>query len=145
MVGSVSSVNVFPNFSFLPGQNTFRTWQPKGPHRTELHTWVLVNRNAPQEVKDAWRKGAMMTFSPSGVFEMDDGENWEHATRSNQGVVTRRQRLYYGLGSGTAIDHPELPGNVHRGQVNDANQRAFYRRWSQLVRAATWDDLEKTR
>ncbi|GLZ09110.1 3-phenylpropionate/cinnamic acid dioxygenase subunit alpha [Actinomadura sp. NBRC 104412] len=141
MVGSISSVNVFPNFSFLPGQNTFRTWQPKGPHRTELHTWVLVNRNAPQEVKDAWRKGAMMTFSPSGVFEMDDGENWELSTRSNQGVVTRRQRLYYGLGSGTAIEHPELPGNVHRGQINDANQRAFYRRWSQLLRARTWDEV----
>lgn len=140
MVGSISSVNVFPNFSFLPGQNTFRTWQPKGPHRTELHTWVLVNRNAPQEVKDAWRKGAMMTFSPSGVFEMDDGENWELATRSNAGVVTRKQRLYYGLGSGTAIEHPELPGNVHRGQINDANQRAFYRRWSQLLRARAWDE-----
>jgi ethylbenzene dioxygenase alpha subunit len=31
----------------------------------------------------------------------------------------------------SAIDHPELPGNVFRGQLNDANQRAFYRRWAQ--------------
>ncbi|MDT3398206.1 SRPBCC family protein [Streptomyces sp. B1866] len=142
MTASVSSVNVFPNFSFLPGQNTFRTWQPKGPDVTELHTWVLVNRAAPQPVKDAWRRGAMMTFSPAGLFEMDDGENWELATRAARGVATRRRRLYYGLGLGTRVDHPELPGNVYRCQVNDANQRALYRRWSRLVRARTWAEVE---
>lgn len=141
MTGSVSSVNLFPNFSFLPGQNTFRVWQPKGPYRTDLHTWVLVNRNAPTEVKDAWRKGAMLTFSPAGVFEMDDGDNWEFSTQSNRGVVTRRQPLHYGLGLGTQVGDSELPGNVFRGQVNDANQRAFYRRWSDLLRSKTWDDL----
>ncbi|MFI6985248.1 SRPBCC family protein [Embleya sp. NPDC050154] len=144
MIGSISSVNVFPNFSFLPGQNTFRTWIPKGPGQTELHTWVLVNRNAPPEVKDAWRKGAMLTFSPAGVFEMDDGENWELSTRSNAGVVTRRQPLYYGLGLDSRIDHPELPGAVYKGQVNDANQRALYRRWSQLLRAESWAELDET-
>jgi ethylbenzene dioxygenase alpha subunit len=141
MVGSMSSVNVFPNFSFLPGQNTFRVWQPRGPQMIELQTWVLVNRNAPQEIKDAYRKGVMMTFAPAGVFEMDDGENWEYATRANDGVVTRRQRLYYGLGLDTATTHPELPGNLHRGQVNDANQRAFLQRWSQLMSASSWDGV----
>ncbi|MGC0416846.1 aromatic ring-hydroxylating oxygenase subunit alpha [Embleya sp. AB8] len=146
MVGSISSVNVFPNFSFLPGQNTFRTWVPKGPDRTELHTWVLVNRAAPQEVKDAWRKGAMMTFSPSGVFEMDDGENWELSTRSAAGFVTRQQPLHYALGLGSRVPRDELPpgelpGNVFRGQVNDANQRAMYRRWSQLLTAESWADV----
>lgn len=133
MVGSISSVNVFPNLSFLPGQNTWRTWVPKGPGLTELHTWVLVNRNAPEEVKEAYRRGAMMTFSPSGVFEMDDGENWEYSTRTNEGVVTRRQPLHYALGLDSRIDHPELPGNVFRSQINDANQRAFYARWAELL------------
>lgn len=133
MLGAISSVNVFPNFSFLPGQATFRIWHPRGPHQTLLYTWVLVNKSAPQEVKDAYRKGVMMTFSPSGVFEMDDGENWEQATQVNRGVVTRHQPLHYGLGHDTAIDHPELPGNVHRSQVNDANQRAFYTHWAELM------------
>jgi len=141
MVGSISSVNVFPNFSFLPGQNTFRTWRPMGPQRTELRTWVLVNRSAPDEVKQAWKKGAMMTFSPAGVFEMDDGENWEGSTRSNAGVVTRRQKLHYGLGLDSRIEHPELPGQVFRGQINDANQRAFYRQWSRMMRVDGWDGV----
>lgn len=142
MVGSISSVTVFPNLSFLPGQQTFRTWQPRGPHRTELHTWVIVNRSMPEELKDEYRRGAMLTFSPTGVFEIDDGENWEHATLANRGWFTRRQPLHYGLGMETAIDHPELPGNVFRGQVNDANQRAFYERWARLMDADTWTAVD---
>jgi ethylbenzene dioxygenase alpha subunit len=82
-----------------------------------------------------------MTCSPAAVFEMDDGENWEGAARSNAGVVTRRQPLYYGLGMRSRVEHPELPGEVHLGQVNDANQRALYRRWSQLMQAQSWSEL----
>lgn len=133
MVGSISSANVFPNFSFLPGHSTFRVWQPKGPHKTEVRVWALVNKNAPPEVKEAYRKGVMITFSPTGVFECDDGENWEHATNVNAGFVTRQRKLHYGLGMGSDIDHAELKGNVSSGAVNDANQRAFYAEWLRLM------------
>jgi ethylbenzene dioxygenase alpha subunit len=142
MIGAASSVNVFPNFSFLPGQNSFRVWFPRGPQETELHTWVLVNRRHPPEIKEAYRRGAMLTFSPSGLFEMDDGENWEQTTLVNAGVVTRRQKLWFGLGQGTRVAHDEFPGNVFQGQINDANQRAFYRRWAQLLVADTWADVK---
>jgi ethylbenzene dioxygenase alpha subunit len=143
MLGAISSVTVFPNFSFLPGQSTFRTWQPKGPGETELHTWVLVNKSMPDELKEAYRKGVMMTFSPSGVFEMDDGENWEFCTRTNAGVVTRRQKLHYQLGLGTETLREGLPGRVHQGSINDANQRAFYQRWADLMAAPDLASLPK--
>lgn len=129
MVGAISSANIFPHTSFLPGQNTFRTWHPKGPSAIELHTWVLVNKSAPEALKQMYQRGVMRSFSPSGVLEMDDGDNWENATASNQGVVTRRQKLHYGLGVGSEIRHDELPGEVHLRKYNDSNQRAFYRAW----------------
>lgn len=141
MIGAISSCTLFPNTSFLPGQNTFRTWHPRGPGVIELHTWTFVNKNAPQEIKDMWRKGTMMTFSPSGVFEMDDGENWEYSTRSNAGFVTRQQELYLGLGSSTRIEDTELPGNVFEGQINEANQRAFYQRWLDLMKSDSWTNV----
>lgn len=141
MIGAISSCTLFPNTSFLPGQNTFRTWHPRGPGQIELHTWTFVNKNAPQEIKDAWRKGAMMTFSPSGVFEMDDGENWEYSTRVNAGFVTRQQDLYIGLGQDTRLTDTGLPGNVFRGQINEANQRAFYQRWLDLMKADHWKNV----
>jgi len=141
MLGAVSSFTVFPNFSFLPGQNTVRVWQPRGPNRIELYTWVIVNKTAPQEVKDKWRRGAMMTFSPTGVFEMDDGENWEYCTRTSRGKVTRYQDLYVGLGMDTRIVDTELPGNVFKGQLNEANARAFYQRWKDLLQSASWAEV----
>ena len=133
MVGSVASVTAFPNLSFLPGHSTFRTWVPKGPHTTEINTWVLVNKAASYELKEKYRKGVMRTFSPSGVFEMDDGENWEHATQTNAGIVTRRQKLHYGLGLNSKTEHPELKGEIYLRKYNDANQRAFYRKWLELM------------
>jgi ethylbenzene dioxygenase alpha subunit len=140
MVGSIASANVFPNFSYLPGQMTFRSWHPRGPHRTEMHAWVLVNRNMPPEIKAAYRKGVMMTFSPAGVFEMDDGENWEGSTRMNAGAVTRRRPLHYGLGIDTALAGTGFPGHVYQYQTNDANQRAFYTRWAELMTAPHAND-----
>jgi len=141
MIGSISSASVFPNLSFLPGQNTFRVWHPRGPRKIELHTWTIVNRSAPQDIKERWLKGTMMTFSPSGVFEMDDGENFEFSTRTNAGFVTRQQDLYMGLGRGSQLTHTGLPGNVYRNQVNEANHRAFYQRWLDLMRAKDWSEV----
>lgn len=85
----------------------------------------------------------MMTFSPTGVFEMDDGENFEFSTRTNAGFVTRQQDLYMGLGRGSRLEDSDLPGNVYRNQVNEANHRAFYQRWLDLMQARSWSDVPK--
>ena len=82
-----------------------------------------------------------MTFSPAGPFEMHDGENWEGNTRTSRGWVTRHEKLHYGSGKRRRIEHPELPGIVHKGQFNDANQRLFYQRWADLMNARTWAEV----
>lgn len=134
MIGSVSSATAFPNFSFLAGQNTFRIWVPKGPGEIELHTWVLVNKAMPDDLKEKYRKGVARTFSPAGLLEMDDGENWENASSANAGVVTRRQPLHYGLGlNSEKVEHEELKGDLYLRKYNDANQRAYYARWLEMM------------
>ena len=146
LFGSVVSASVFPNFSYLPGIGTMRVWHPKGPRRIELRAWTIVNRDMPDEVRNAVRDACMETFSPSGVFEMDDGENWENATRANEGVVTRRQRLHYGLRVGTSRrDDPDLPGNIARPMYSDVNQLAFYQRWLDFMTAPSWRDIPRVR
>ncbi|MDH7799041.1 MULTISPECIES: SRPBCC family protein [unclassified Beijerinckia] len=142
LYGSVSSCTVFPNFSFLPGQSTFRVWHPKGPNRVDLYTWTLVNKSMPADIKDMYRKGTMLTFSPGGIFEMDDGENWEYATRINEGWVTRHQPLHYGLGLDSRVEDSDMPGHIYRGSLNDANQRHFYMRWAEFMQHDNWHDLQ---
>jgi len=141
MWGSVASATIFPNFSFLPGYFTFRTFQPKGPTSTEIHAWTLVPRNMPDEIKDRFRRGSMRTFSPSGLLEMDDGENWEHSTSANAGFVTRNQRLCYAMAPSERMTGSDLPGTVYAGQLSDANQRLFYRRWAEMMDAETWREI----
>ena len=141
MWGSVASATIFPNFAFLPGYFTFRVFNPVGPTKTELHAWTLVPKNMPEEIKDRFRRGSMRTFSPGGILEMDDGENWEHSTAANAGYVTRHQRLCYSLAPRKSEAHSDLPGIVHRGQLSDANQREFYRRWAELMDAPTWAEV----
>ena len=141
MWGSVASATIFPNFSFLPGYFTFRTFQPKGPTQTEIHAWTLVPKNMPEEIKDRFRRGSMRTFSPSGLLEMDDGENWEHSTTANAGWVTRNQRLCYAMAPIGEVEQEGLPGSVSAGQLSDANQRLFYKRWAQMMDAETWADI----
>ena len=141
MWGSVASATIFPNFSFLPGYFTFRTFQPKGPTKTEIHAWTLVPKNMPDDIKDRFRRGSMRTFSPSGLLEMDDGENWEHSTQANAGWVTRNQRLCYAMAPGGEVETPGLPGRVTAGQLSDANQREFYRRWAIMMDAESWSDI----
>ncbi|HLV76431.1 MAG TPA: SRPBCC family protein [Marinobacter sp.] len=141
MIASVSSCTIFPNFSFLPGQNTVRVWQPRGPNKIELYTWVLVNKSAPEDIKEKWRKGAMITFSPTGVFEMDDGENWEYCTKTAKGWVTGQQNLFIGLGMDSLDRDTSLPGNVFSGQLNEANGRAFYQYWRDLLESESWKEV----
>lgn len=141
MWGSVGSACIFPNFAFLPGYFTFRTFLPKGPMKTELHSWTLVPKGASDEIKDRWRTGCMRTFSPSGILEMDDGENWEHATAANAGFVTRHQKLCYSMNPAPRDDSGTLPGIVHKGQLTDANQRLFFKRYGEFMDAATWEDI----
>lgn len=144
--GSVISATVFPNFSFLPGISTMRTWLPKGPRQFELRAWTVVNKNMPDNIRDIIQNACMTSFSPSGLFEMDDGENWENATLSNEGVITRKQGLHYGLRVGTSRrDDPELPGNISRPMYSDVNQLAFYQRWLDFLAADSWDDIPKQR
>jgi ethylbenzene dioxygenase alpha subunit len=141
MWGSVASATIFPNFAFLPGYFTFRTFQPKGPSKTEIHAWTMVPKNMPDDIKDRFRRGSMRTFSPSGILEMDDGENWEHSTRANAGYVTRHQSLCYAMAPAGQLHDETLPGIVHSGQLSDANQRLFYQKWAELMDAESWADV----
>lgn len=123
---------VFPNFSFLVGTNTFRVWQPRGPHSIEVTAWTLADRDAPAEVKDAIRRNAVRTFSAGGIFEAEDGENWAEIQQVLQSRRARHSSFNFTMGRGDAGTHPDFPGAISNIYSEEAG-RAFYRRWLQLM------------
>jgi len=135
---------VFPNLSFLISAITLKgrlvshtalyLWQPTGPDRIEEYAWFLVERDAPQAWKDASRQAYIISFGIFVVIDPDDTENFTNITRNSRSSVAGKLSFLYEMGRGT----PPLakfsgPGVVYEGKYNEANARAFYRRWLDLL------------
>ncbi|WP_217544833.1 aromatic ring-hydroxylating dioxygenase subunit alpha [Streptomyces sp. GbtcB6] len=123
---------VFPNFSFLIGTNTIRVWHPRGPNEIEVWAWTLVDADAPEEAKDGWRVGALRTFSPAGIFEQDDGENWSEIQLVLRGHQARKTALNVTMGVGHSSRRDDLPGRIANVFSEEA-ARGFYRYWLELM------------
>ncbi|MCL6547766.1 MAG: aromatic ring-hydroxylating dioxygenase subunit alpha [Alicyclobacillus sp.] len=141
--------NVFPNLSFLisstkfKGQvisnTTLRLWQPKGPGRMEIWAWMLVEKNAPEEWKRLSRQVSVLTFSPSGIFEQDDTENFVDITANAGGPLAVQKDISFvyvsGMGREPVTDFPG-PGKAYSGKFSEITARSFYRAWLDMMVAA---------
>ena len=141
---------IFPNVALLPRQpRTIAVWHPRGAHQTEVWRWFLVDREAPQEVKDFLRDYYIRYSGPAGMTEQDDMENWNYAHQASRGTIARRYPYSYEMGLGTAEENFEwdglrLPGRVidiTKAQSSEEPMRNLYRRWAQFMEADTWDEL----
>jgi len=140
---------VFPNFSLLMSSatgpegrrvihTTCRLWQPRGPDKLEIWSWLVVEKEADPRWKEMCRRAYILTFGTSGIFEQDDTENWSHITANARGEITRRAVDFnYTMGAGIddAVTDFAGPGHVLGSKFQEANSRAFYRRWLDLVLA----------
>ena len=89
LLGLVS--NVFPNISYLARQpRSIAVWHPRGPDKTEAWRWFLVDKDAPEEVKDVLRHYYIRYSGPAGMTEQDDMENWNYAQLASSGTIARR-------------------------------------------------------
>ena len=127
----IATCIAFPNLFLLGSNFTFRVAHPRGPMKSELWSWVFVDREAPQEVKDAMRKFFTLTFGPGGMLEQDDGENWEGVTYGASNIGASEHPFHYGAGL-EAGPHPELPGTVSIA-YSEHTQRNLYRCWHELM------------
>jgi len=135
---------VFPNFSLLRATSrTMRVWQPRGPGKTEVSSYVFIDKAAPAHVKRAIRLAGVRGFSPSGTFEQDDMDNWQECTQTCRGVVSRRMPLNTQMGLGHERFDPDLGAVASEFRMSESNHRQFYRRWAEVMGARSWDDLAK--
>ncbi len=133
---------VFPNMSYLPRQpRSIAVWHPRGAGKTAAWRWFLVDKDAPQEVKEFLRHYYIRYSGPGGLTEQDDMENWNYAHAASSGVIARRHPYNYQMGVDMGISHFQdggvhLPGVVldtTAARAGEQNQRAFYSRWTHLM------------
>ncbi|MEA2641932.1 MAG: hypothetical protein QOF51_3326 [Chloroflexota bacterium] len=135
---------VFPNMVYQGGgviRKPIAVWHPAGVYTTECWRFYFVDRNAPQEVKDAMRRYYMRYAGPVGLTESDDMENWNYATPASKGTIARRYPYNYQMGLGHEYVDPSIaPGRLtpHRAEQGQRNRFA---RWLEFMQANNWGDM----
>ena len=131
---------IFPNMSFLDSARfrAFRVWHPRGVDRIEVHSWCIVDKALPAELKGAVRRQYSLAFGPGGIFEQDDGDIWQSVQDALRGHVGRQGRFHYRMGLGRETPTAERYGEPFPGSTSDmlmteANQRAFYRHYARVM------------
>jgi len=120
--------SIYPNFSFLWANLTIRQAHPKGPGEMEYWSWFVVDKGAPDSIKEKLRSNYTFFFGPGGVLEQEDAEAWSQQYLGSTIDYADDRTYYYGLGIDDPKNHPELPGDV--GSCYDEHYaREFYLRW----------------
>jgi phenylpropionate dioxygenase-like ring-hydroxylating dioxygenase large terminal subunit len=135
---------VFPNLSIHWLTYTIRVWHPRGPDKMEIWSWAIGDKAAPPEIKEAIRFTSIYRFSPTGVFEQDDMDNWAQVTKAGGSTIGQRFPANYQMNLGEKIrKHPELRGWL-ANIWSDSTQLDFYWHWATLLEAERWRDARKS-
>ncbi len=149
-VTGTSVGNVFPNLAwvstgFPSGDGgvspiiMWRLFQPRSAETIDVLTWALVERDAPDDVKELARRLTILVFGGSGLIEQDDAESWEHIQRNTHGVIARERTLKYQALTGEhRAEGWHGGGFVQDGFARDDNQWLFWARWYEFVTGKAW-------
>jgi phenylpropionate dioxygenase-like ring-hydroxylating dioxygenase large terminal subunit len=126
---------IFPNMSFhTMFPRTIAVWHPVAPGVTEGWRWCLVDKNAPQQVRDTARHHFMRYSGPTGLTEQDDIENWTYLTEAAQGPIAQRYPFNYQAGLTCERDEPLLEGATVSDMTNtEMSLRGFYGAWQRYL------------
>ena len=131
---------VFPNFSMLRGHVAhLRVWHPRGPDKTEVWSWVYVDKAAPPRGQGAvphWpASAASAPPAPSSRTTWTTGRN---ARATCRGVVSRRMPLNTQMGLGHERFDDDARRLGQRFPLQREQPSPVLRRWLQLMTTQSW-------
>ncbi len=129
---------LFPNFGLmgfdspLDGRHVM-LFQPRGAWEHEIWQWTMVEKEAPQVVKDVAAQYVYQGQHMAGLIAPDDVENFERMVEAMRAPRNWRRPFHYGMQLGHEEEAPRgLPGNLGPNP-SEVNQRQFYRFWRELM------------
>ena len=135
---SLGNHSLFPNTVL-----GFRLAIPKGPLHSEFWHFVMVEKDAPEEIRtEQIRRSTWSNLGISSMNEVDDQDNWIQVTHSGRSTQGRKYLSNLSMGKGRATTtHPEFVGLVSERYISENNQRNFYSRWQEFMNAESWADI----
>ena len=132
---------IFPNmglmgfYSPLDGRH-WLLFHPRGVEEHEVWQWTMVERDAPQIVKEAAAEYVYQGQHMAGMIAPDDVENFERMVETMRPPRNWRRPFNYRMQLGHEEEGPRgLPGNLGPNP-SEVNQRQFYRFWRELMEAS---------
>lgn len=110
----------------------------------EIWSWAIVDKTAPAKIKDMMRFVSQYRFSPTGVFEQDDMDNWIQVTAAARSVIGRRFPANYQMGVSEEITETGLRGRL-ASRWSDSNQLSLYMHWAKVLEAKSWGELKSAK
>jgi hypothetical protein len=111
----------------------FLLFHPRGPAAHEIWQWTMVEREAPEAVKELAVQRVYQGQAMAGVIAPDDVENFERIVEASHSPRTWRYPMNYEIHLGHDQDQlPHLPGNIS-AEPSEVNQREFYRFWLEVM------------
>jgi hypothetical protein len=137
-------MNVFPNLFVNSGSRDLMLRNPLGANRLEIWKTILVERDALPEVQREYVQASNRHFGPAGMFEQDDGENWEQSTDGAASPFAGDIDLNYSMGVGrdAFVFEPGAPPRIET-LINEHAQLWMYRSWADYMSAASWAEYAR--
>ncbi|MGQ4599817.1 Rieske 2Fe-2S domain-containing protein [Nocardia sp. R6R-6] len=148
---SVGHGTVFPNMSFIENFKTnvdgpdlharyvrITLRYPIDATTTEELWFYLAPRGTDPEWGRLSKLAYLRTNGPSGVFEIDDTENFVGISEASKGDRARELPIVIEGGRHHPPTPPEVgwPGDVVDGDRTERTIRAFHRRWDEMMSSA---------
>ena len=135
--------HIFPNLWFMPYMNQISLRLPKGPLSTEIWWFTVYYEEQTASERYETVRRAIRHNGPSGMFELEDGENWGDSTWASKGREAKRHPLNYSLnvGHGEITEEEMAPAYID-SLVNEHGQMWHYTAWAEWMAAESWPALQ---
>ena len=132
---------LFPNVALHERSTMIRLWLPRGPQKTEVWAFQLLDKEASPEMKTVFRRNSLLSFGVAGIQEVDDADNWNQCVASSRSLIGRRYMQVLSLGVGKTEEQDILPGYRSPNSTNEDRQRGLYKWWQEFMDAESWADI----
>jgi hypothetical protein len=135
---------IFPNLWIASSGTQLCLRLPRGPNFTELWWFTILPKSMSKEQRENARSRAIHFFGPAGLFEQDDGENWDQGTRACRGVVSQKHPLNISMNLGRGKIEKDAASGISyiRAPVNEHGQVWTYQAWIDWMSAENWAELK---
>jgi hypothetical protein len=111
----------------------FLLFHPRGPRFHEAWQWTMVEKNAPQAIKDLAVQRVFQGQHIAGLIAPDDVENFERLVEAVGPERNWKRPFNYRMQLDNELDGPNgLPGNLGPNP-SEVNQRRFYKFWLEAM------------